>query len=641
MKKIIAIALTVALSFGCANYIDLKPLNSIDADNYYKTQDHAFAAIMAAYSNLQNLHYYGKNYIEITEYSGDDITSKLATSNNLDNLNWQGIFSLPSDGNNFYRLWQFIYEGIFRTNMVLEKVSKIRRDKLPAIPFENEALREAILGEAYFMRGLHYFNLAIFFGDAPILTETPDNANFPGPMYKKRASRESVFQQAISDLNLAIAKLPTAWEANNKGRATSWAAKALLGKVYLHKACHISNNRDADFASSKSMLGDVIANGPFSLIQKNWASIFSSDNEYNSESVFEIGYAKFGFNGFFHDGGNAGENSARDLLFGSRVGGSPGFSELVATQDWVLRAEQGDPRVRQSLRFCWDDDFTRVDADGITKLSGLTYSPGLAKGVMENGNEIGAYFNVKKGVDNYEAGGLGGVFSSNNYRMIRFSDVLLMYAEAANETNDPSEAVAKLNMVRKRARGLATKYMSARIRKPMSTTVPFRGVLYDGLINTLTGLLVEGHGPIRQSTSNPTNIVRSFDGFPGTTEVTFPDSLNEINTRIVADYPYDTNSEFDDSYNYIGRGNDKLAIREALVYERRVELAFEYHRFMDMQRWQSLDPTHPGAAEEVFKNPLKKDADKKAYIPSIHRLCPLPLREIDLSRGTLVQNPGY
>ncbi len=635
MKKYIATLFIVSICFGCSNYIDLKPINEINAENFYKTEDHAFAAVMACYSNLQNLNYYGSNYFQITEYASDDITSKLSNSNDLDNLNWQSIYTNPDpNANNFYRLWQFIYEGVYRTNLLLEKVSKNRRDKKPAIPFLDEKSRDAMLGEAYFMRGLHYFNLAIFYGDAPILLETPESAEFPGIMFTKRDSRAKVFKQAIDDLNLAIAKLPAKWEGNNVGRATSWAAKALLGKIYLHRACHLPDNRNEDFLATKQILKDVIDNGPFALIQGNWASIFSADNEYNKESVFEISYAKFGSNGFFHDGGIAGENSARDLLFGSRVGGSTGYSELVATQDWVAKAEIGDPRVRQSLRFAWDDDFTIVGNDGITKISGLTYTPNFAKGVMENGNELGKYFNVKKGVDNYGAGGLGGVFSTNNYRMIRFSDVLLMYAEAANETGDPTEAVAKLNRVRQRARGLATKYMAARIIKQLPIDESFRGILFDGKKDPKdTTKFLAGHGPIRLS------VISAYDGFPGTSEVTFPSDKNEFEEPIVGDFPYFTYSEFADFYDYRGRGTDKSAIREALVYERRVELAFEYHRFMDMQRWQSLDPNHPGAAEVVFKSKL--DSDKKAYNPAIHRLCPLPQREIDLSRGTLTQNPGY
>lgn len=624
-NKYLFIVLSLFSLVGCKKYLELESPNNLTTDNFYKTEKDAFEATLSMYSNLQHVRYYGNNYFQLTEYPSDDITTKNPV-NNWDNFSWSAIRSgayLLND-----ELYGHIYEGIFRANLVLEKVSLNRADGKEAIPFANETDRNKILAEAYFFRGLNYFNGASLYGGLPILTETPKESKKGGILYTKRSSRLQTFERAIEDLKIAIGestnaniKLPEAWSADYAGRATIHAGYAMLGKIYLHAGCYFKNQDF--FTLSEKYLGLVINSGKFQLLPK-YADIFSSSNKNNKEGVFEIGYGLVGTSGFFHDGGIAGENTQRDLLFGVQKGVGSGYGELIATQNWVLESEFGDPRVREFLRFTWDtiafpdnENKRILPVDPVTGKVKANYTIDLAKTVKETGeNEAGSYFHVKKAVDGYEAGGPGGLNGVNNWRLIRYADVLLMYAEALNELGRTSEAIPFINKTRQRA----------------ANSVP-----------VVNGVKVFRSAKIiRTSRSNAA--VGEYTGLYSETTITGAKHEVDPTKDILADYPT--------LYGiYNGETVDlstvsKESVRRMIVRERRIELAFEYLRFLDMRRWEALDATHPGAAYAVFQsknngNSLFGGNDKQPYNPSVHSLYPIPQQQIDFSQGTFSQNTGY
>jgi hypothetical protein len=172
--------------------------------------------------------------------------------------------------------------------------------------------------------------------------------------------------------------------------------------------------------------------------------------------------------------------------------------------------------------------------------------------------------------------------------MIRYSDVLLMLAEAINESEGATnEAVGYLNQVRKRA-------------KEMS-----------GLSYAISNRVIESSRVYKETISGE-NLLNPF--------------------------PYTAINGVNDNLDFSISSKENL--RAALVMERRAELAFEYHRFPDMQRWEAFEPNHPGAASNVFtsKNNLE---DVKNYDKNSHSRLPIPEYQIQLSKGTLTQNPGY
>ncbi|TAF72427.1 MAG: RagB/SusD family nutrient uptake outer membrane protein [Bacteroidetes bacterium] len=609
---------------SCKKYLELESPNNLTTDNFYKTEKDAFEAAMAMYSNIQHLRYYGAGYFKLTEYPSDDITGKVL--NVWDEFSWSAIKSgAYEDNDNFFG---HLYEGIFRTNLVLEKVSLNRVDGKEVIPFTNEVDRNNILAEAYFLRGLNYFNGACFYGGLPILTETPKESKLGGILYTKRSTRLQTFERAIEDLKTAIGegsnpniKLPESWKSDFAGRATIYAGYALLGKIYLHAACYFQNQDF--FTQSEKYLGLVINSAKYELLPK-YADVFSSTNKNNKESVFEIGYGLVGTLGFFHDGGIAGENTQRDLFFGVQKGIGSGYGELIATQNWVLESEYGDPRVREFLHFAWDtipfpDSQNKrvLPIDAVSGKVKANYTVDLAKTVKEVGeNEAGSYFHVKKAVDGYEAGGPGGLNGVNNWRLIRYADVLLMYAEALNELGRSSQAISFINKIRQRA----------------ANSVP-----------VVNGVKVFRSAKIIR-TSRSSVSVGEYTGLYEETTITGGKHEVDPTKDILADYPT--------LYGiYNGEPVDlttisKESVRLMIVRERRAELAFEYLRFLDMRRWEALDKIHPGAASTVFEsknigNSLPGGNDKQPYNSAIHNLYPIPQQQIDLSQGTMVQNPGY
>lgn len=609
---------------GCKKYLELESPNNLTTENFYKTEKDALGAALAMYSNIQHLRYYGNNYFVLTEYPSDDITTKNPV-NNWDNFSWSALKTDAYPENDDF--FGHIYEGVFRANLVLEKISLNRIDGKEAIPFASETDRNKILAEAYFFRGLNYFNGACFYGGLPILTETPKESKNGGILYTKRSTRLQTFERAIEDLKSAIGegananiKLPEAWSADYAGRATIYAGYAMLGKIYLHAGCYFKNQDF--FTQSEKYLGLVINSGKFELLPK-YADVFSSSNKNNKESVFEIGYGLAGENGFFQDGGTAGENTQRDLRFGVQKG-FVGFGELIATQNWVLESEFGDPRVREFLHFTWDtiafpdsENKRVLPIDPVTGKVKANYTIDLAKTVKETGeNEAGSYFHVKKAVDGYEAGGSGGLNGVNNWRLIRYADVLLMYAEVLNELGDANGAITNINKVRQRA----------------ANSVP-----------VVNGVKVFRSAKIiRTSRSNAA--VGDYTGLYSETTITGAKHDVDPTKDILADYPT--------LYGiYTGEPVDlttisKESVRQMIVRERRAELAFEYLRFLDMRRWEALDATHPGAAYAVFQsknngNSLFGGNDKQPYNPSVHSLYPIPQLQVDFSKGTLTQNPGY
>lgn len=618
--KLVILAIILVISSSCNKYLDMQNPSSIDAETFYNTEQDAFEATMAMYSNIQHLNYYGADYFKLTEYPSDDITTKLAVSA-LDNFSWSAVRG-AADTDVLERFYKHLFEGIYRTNLVLEKVAVNRVDKKEKIPFKDEKDRNSILAEAYFLRGLHYFNAGCMFGGIPIITETPKEADLGGILYTKRSTRQQTFEQAIGDLKKSIGegsdvniKLPTEWSESFKGRATMDAGYALLGKIYLHAACYLQNPEYFNLAAT--YLKKVIdSNKGYSLLPK-YKDVFSAANKHNKESIFEIGYGLIGENGFFHDGGNAGENTQRDLLFGVQKG-AQGFGELIATLNWVYECEYGDPRAREFVHFTWDT-LNVPDENGKPKT--IIYSSSQAETVKEVGiNAPGSYFHVKKAVDGFQAGGPGGLFGINNWRLIRFADVLLMYAEALNESGKGAEAITYINKIRDRARNNAPRLNGVRVFRDVQI---IRTARSNAKVGEWTGLF---------------------------SETTITGTKHKVNSamglEIMADYPamFGTNN-----FGFVDlSGTSKENVREMIVRERRTELAFEYLRFLDMRRWEALDPGHFGAAEKVFRSKSSDNSlaglggnDNQPYNKSIHKLYPIPQIQIDLSQGTLVQNPGY
>ena len=254
----------VLMTAMSCNTLEVEPQNSIPADGAFQTKSDIDRGILGAYASFQGLNYYGRIYGIYSDLASDNlIHSPDATAS--DNAEVDNNNILPENG--FVRgMWISCYDGINVANNVIVKV--------PTIADMTEDERNAALAELYFIRALNHFNLLNYFGAIPLkLQPTVGVTGLDAP----RNSVSEVYAKIIEDLTFASVYLRT---SGVKTRATKYAAKALLARVYLYKG---------DYAQASTLASEVIEEGNYTILP-NYADIFAGDE--SSESIFEIYFSQ-------------------------------------------------------------------------------------------------------------------------------------------------------------------------------------------------------------------------------------------------------------------------------------------------------------------------------------------------------------
>jgi hypothetical protein len=397
------------------------PSDFVAPENFYRNADDALAAVNAAYATFNNLRsplsnddYYGRNFFMVTEFQTETITNRLSAGNErslVDNFHTQFLPTHPY----IETIWQAAYAAINRANSVI--------DRVPAVAMD-ETLRDRIVGEAKFLRALHYYNLAGLFGGVPLkLSETAGLDNLGAA----RASASETWEQIIQDLEDAAAVLPPAYPANEFGRATSGAALTLKGKAHLQRA-QTGAGSAADYAAADAAFREVMTLG-YSL-DANYGSLFDGSNEGSPEVIFSI--QNTSVPGF---GGRLSEWIAPNPSSGTRV--FPGalnhfqaerpFYDSYNPNDsrkegtWLVSYVQSDTL----LTWDWSQGARMRDQYGST-------GPTLKKYLDPDASDEGA--------------------EEPDLVLLRYADVLLSLAEAINEASGPTgEAYGFVDEVRARA----------------------------------------------------------------------------------------------------------------------------------------------------------------------------------------------
>ena len=373
------------------------PLSTVD--NYYSNETEAVNAVNAAYTPLSAIYngaawHIGDIMSDDADLGGGGGGDGLETAE-LDNFNVTSFNPIVN------LMWAQCYFGILRTNLVIQKTE--------TVPGITPAIKNRSLGEGRFLRALYYYHLVRLFGDVPLYT----NAITVAEASKiTRAPRAQVYAQIIADLKVAETLLPNTHGVNDKGRATAGAAKGLLAAVYLTLG---------DKANAATKAKEVIDNKT-TYGYDLWADYgdnFKLENENGKESLFEVQYRSGG--GQFNDFG-AGQKL--NTFFGPRLQGvvqSAGYGWNVPTVNFIDQYEKSGAAYstiidKRRTRSVW------LPGD----MSGTYTQPAQLSG-SPNG------FNVKKyfiPVTN-TAGDNGGWTCALNVPIMRYSEVLLIYAEAA------------------------------------------------------------------------------------------------------------------------------------------------------------------------------------------------------------------
>lgn len=407
MKYIQLILVFFCMALGsCKKVIDLYPESNINSGTFYSNYSEMQAGILGCYNGMHNAQY---REWQFTELRSDNSWMGVTGSTNSFNRDLSDLDQfIPATTNaGLYSFWLDTYNNILNCNVVLQKLGVSYNPGSGTISLANislpvsDAERKQFAGEALFIRAHHYFNMVRLFGGVFLIHKpvTPSEAKAIN-----RSSVADIYKLIEADLTAASSYLSNAKfsqiAAANVGKANAWAAKALLGKVYL------TQNRKSD---AITQLQDVITNSGFSL-QPTYAAVFAIINEMNSEILFTNRYKSGGLglgSSFGNDFGPL--NSGSAVINGSGLGWNAPTTEM---------------------------DTSLLVADARRNVNIAFYGSG-----------VNAVVYVKKYLFPVAISGDG----ESDWPIIRYADVLLMMAEAQGYS--PS-SISYINQIRNRA-GLA------------------------------------------------------------------------------------------------------------------------------------------------------------------------------------------
>ncbi len=263
-KFILPLSLLIGLG-SCDSFLDVQPRSSISDDKTIVDKASAETAINGVYDSFRS--YYSTNFQSIGYLSGDNIQWTGSQSQIQEFINHR----VNAENSTISAVWSGIYSTLNRINHVIEKVPNVQDAQL------TPALKNKIIGEAYFLRALAYFDLARVWGGAPIVTKPTaipsDNQGI------ERSSQEQVYAQVLADLNAAEPLLPATTDRFRATQKTVWALKS---RYYLYQK---------DYAKAEEYATKVITDAANYQLVKPYNAFFANDARGTTESVFEIFYS--------------------------------------------------------------------------------------------------------------------------------------------------------------------------------------------------------------------------------------------------------------------------------------------------------------------------------------------------------------
>lgn len=284
MRIILLTLITILFTvFSCSDNLDLENPNGFTKSVFYKNEGDAIQATNAAYSSLQKEGLYGWYYTMVADLLSDDTDYTAFAAGSEEGLIPTVNFSGASDTEVNRRMFRDIYNGIFRANVVLNRVGAMDESVF------KDGIKNRCLGEAYFLRALYHFHAVMLWGgQIPLVLKEPEET---ADFYTPPAGSEKIWAQLTADLMAAKSLLPTKGSSKTEiGRANLGAATAFLGKVYLYRATmDLSADAAEMYQKAADELSLVVGQsvGEYGLVD-NYRDNHTNANEYNQESIFEI-----------------------------------------------------------------------------------------------------------------------------------------------------------------------------------------------------------------------------------------------------------------------------------------------------------------------------------------------------------------
>jgi len=426
-SKIVYLALAVAGLFASCSkdFLDRPPLSEISTENFYQTTSDLKLATAALYAGTPWADWTYSSYLTI----GDVMSGNMVLGWNDDAIQLN-TFSVTGLNNAVRANWSGMYKVIAHCNTTINSITA----KTPAsVP---DVYKNAAIAEAKFIRAYAYYNLAVLWGDVPIIEDNTTLINSP---LVPRNNANDVYQFIVNDLTFAVNNLPPAFGSEwEKGRVTTWSAQGLLAKVFLSwSGLKTAGNGQRDqqlLDNAKLLAGNVCKNSGLELMA-NYADLFKTKNNYNDEALFALRW----------------DPSVGSWLEGNMLQiYSPGGTEIAAdgqagwfgigpTYDMYLQYSADDTIRRKATYMLKGDFYPELNAAG----GGFTYKgdAGLKKHIIGTKKDNNASIMTLTS-------------SAEHNALLRLADVYLVYAEAIlgnNATTSDADALMYFNKVRTRA----------------------------------------------------------------------------------------------------------------------------------------------------------------------------------------------
>lgn len=395
---ILSLVLTLWLSSGCQKFLDQPALGYYSDADLFSTDATAVTAINSAYIPLTFTDASSNPLWVLGDVAADDV---IIGGNAGEHADYTAIdlYNILPGNAAVQSLWARYYDGINRCNVV---TGGLKADNTKI----SEQVKMQILAQAKFLRAYYYFMLTNFYGDIPLRLQVANLENAP----LSKSTQADVYLQIEKDLNEAATGLPAKWQsANDQGRATKGAALALLAKALLFQNKY----------TQASLICQQVEELGYSLTD-NFMGNFSAGAKTNNEVLFSVWHSR---------GAHPLQGNSLNYWFAPRA--LNGAGTFFPTQSLVDNFEAGDPRldltVARAGKTYYDSNFE----------VSWTTTGYLSKKHIQPISEVP--------VTTKNDGNL-------NYEAIRFADVLLIKAEALNESGQSAAALVPLNKIRERAR---------------------------------------------------------------------------------------------------------------------------------------------------------------------------------------------
>lgn len=430
--KIVLVALIATATTSCSDdeFLEQTSVDQLTSASFWRNAEDAQSGLVAAYSELESRSDFWDGWQEgrpVVEYFRSDYALPGPDASNY--AHWMSIFNFNyTNGHTFLDvIWTTNYKGLNFANQVITKVGEMSSDKI------SDEEKKQIIGEATFLRGYYHFKLLTLYEKIIIRDELISNETLDKPL----STRPEAWEVILSDFKQASEMLKTS-DNTEPGRATMGAALAYLGKAYMYKAGDATSAEPSDFENAVKAFKPIVegAAGSYAL-ENDFSSLFNGENENNKESIFELQ---------FKSADATSDNATRLHAF---VGdwSIGGWGGIAATMDVVnemksegMIANNGlyDNRLYGSLYFR-DPYYNNPNTN---QMQGSTWDT-LMLETYDNTNDNAAYF--RKWLPNYV---WNNSYVGVNVVLMRYADVLLMYAEALNELGATSQAIPIINNVR-------------------------------------------------------------------------------------------------------------------------------------------------------------------------------------------------